>query len=153
MIPLNLPGFDYKIKTVGQRTQIFDKIRKKYIVLTPEEWVRQHLINFLNVYKNYPLSLLKVEAGSKYHSQQKRTDILAYSLSGKPLLLIECKAPEIKIDSGVFEQIARYNVAVRAPYLLVSNGMDHFCCKMDFENGTWAFVEDIPEYLSIPNLF
>jgi hypothetical protein len=146
MTPLNLPGFEYKVKMVGQRTQIFDRIRKKYIALTPEEWVRQHIVNFLSTFKNYPISLLKVEASSKYNSQQKRTDVLAYDLSGNPVLLIECKAPEIKIDAAVFEQISRYNSSIKAPYLLVSNGLDHYCCRVNFETGTWAFTEDIPDF-------
>jgi type I site-specific restriction-modification system R (restriction) subunit len=109
MKKLNLPAYNFKFKTVNQKTQIFDSIRKKYIALTPEEWVRQNFICFLVEEKKYPASLIAVESGLKYLSQKKRTDIVIYSNVGKPIVIVECKAPEVAIKEETFEQISRYN--------------------------------------------
>ena len=119
---LNLPAYQYKIKTDGQRKQIFDRIRKKYVALTPEEWVRQHFINFLIEQKKYPESLMMVEMKLKYNRQQKRGDIVIYNNLGKPCVIVECKSPEIKITQDVFDQAARYNMTLKVEYLLVTNG-------------------------------
>ncbi|MDQ3191713.1 MAG: type I restriction enzyme HsdR N-terminal domain-containing protein [Bacteroidota bacterium] len=134
------------MKKDGQRTQIFDKIRKKYVVLTPEEWVRQHFINFLFTQKNYPLSLMKIEKGLKYNNLARRTDIVIYNNKGLPTLIVECKAPGIKINAGVFEQIARYNMQLRVDLLIVTNGMDHYCCFMDYQTNSFTFIKEIPCY-------
>jgi hypothetical protein len=115
-------------------------------LLTPEEWVRQHIIQFVIQEKKYPASLVAVEIGLKYNQLQKRADVLVYNTSGKPLLLIECKAPEVKITQDVFHQIALYNMTYKVAYLLVTNGLEHYCCVMDYANNTYQFLQDIPEY-------
>ncbi len=146
MIQLNLPAYDYKIKKDGQRTQIFDKIRKKFVALTAEEWVRQHFINFLFIEKQYPLSLMKIEKGLKYNNQQKRTDIVIYNNKGLPSVIVECKAPGVKISADVFEQIARYNMQLKVALLIVTNGMDHYCCIIDYNTNSFTFIKEIPGY-------
>jgi type I site-specific restriction endonuclease len=145
MNSLNLPTFDYKIKSLGQRTQIFDRIRRKYVMLTPEEWVRQHVVNYLNEVKKYPLSLMKTETGLKYNTQQKRTDVVVYNISGSPQILVECKAPEISIKQDTFEQAARYNSTLKAEYIFISNGINHYCCKINHEEGNYSFLSELPE--------
>lgn len=124
MQALNLPNFDIKVRKVQQKLQVYDLVRKKYILLTPEEWVRQHFINFL-LLQAYPLSFLSVERGHEYNSLAKRTDIIAYNKNLQPFLLIECKAPHIKIDEKVCEQAFIYNLAINSPYLALTNGVIH----------------------------
>ncbi len=146
MQELNLPSYSFKLKQDKDKTYVFDAIRKKYVLLTPEEWVRQHIIQFVIQEKKYPASLVAVEIGLKYNQLQKRADVLVYNTSGKPLLLIECKAPEVKITQEVFHQIALYNMTYKVAYLLVTNGLEHYCCVMDYTNNTYQFLQDIPEY-------
>lgn len=146
MKALNLPPYQFKIKQQGLRTQIFDSIRKKYVVLTPEEWVRQNFLQFLIREKNYPASLIAVEAGLKYNQLQKRMDVLVYNKQGTPHLMVECKAPEVKINQDVFDQIARYNMVFKVKYLVVTNGMHHFCCLMDYTNNSYQYLEQIPVF-------
>lgn len=145
-IPLNLPEYPFRLKQENGSTFIFDEIRKKYLVLTPEEWVRQHLIQFLILHKKYPRSLIKLEGGLKLNSLQKRSDILLFNNAGEKIVLVECKAPLVKITQDVFDQIARYNFIHRVKWLIVSNGLNHFCCEIDFENESYRFAEEIPEY-------
>lgn len=146
MKTLNLPPYQFKLKQQGLRTQIFDSIRKKYVVLTPEEWVRQNFLQFLIQEKNYPASLIAVEAGLKYNQLQKRMDVLVYDKQGTPHLMVECKAPEVKINQDVFDQIARYNMVFKVKYLVVTNGMHHFCCLMDYTNNAYQYLEQIPVF-------
>lgn len=146
MKTLNLPPYQFKLKQQGLRTQIFDSIRKKYVVLTPEEWVRQNFLQFLIREKNYPASLIAVEAGLKYNQLQKRMDVLVYDKQGTPHLMVECKAPEVKINQDVFDQIARYNMVFKVKYLVVTNGMHHFCCLMDYTNNAYQYLEQIPVF-------
>jgi type I site-specific restriction endonuclease len=146
MQELNLPSYSFKLKQDKDKTYVFDNIRKKYVLLTPEEWVRQHIIQFVIQEKKYPASLVAVEIGLKYNQLQKRADVLVYNTSGKPLLLIECKAPEVKITQAVFHQIALYNMTYKVDYLLVTNGLEHYCCVMDYTNNSYQFLQDIPEY-------
>lgn len=144
---LNLPFYTFKVKTVNQSTQIFDTIRKKFIELTPEEWVRQHFIRFLIEEKNYPASLFLVEKGLKIKTLSKRTDIIVYSAnSALPYLLVECKAPTIKITQDAFIQAANYNVTQKVNFLIVTNGINHFCCKMNYIDSSFEFLPEIPEY-------
>lgn len=143
---LNLPNYSFRIKEEDKKTKIFDEIRRSFFVLTPEEWVRQNLIQFLIQEKQFPKALIAVEKGLKLHGMQKRMDILVYDRKGQPLLMAECKAPEVSIDQSVFEQIGRYNIRMKLPYLLVSNGLDHYCAKVDFDKANIAFLEDIPSY-------
>lgn len=146
MQALNLPPYPFKLKQQGARNQIFDAIRKKYVVLTPEEWVRQNFLQYLILDKGYPASLIAVEAGLKYNQLQKRMDVLVYDKQGLPHLMVECKAPEVKITQDVFDQIARYNMVFKVKYLVVTNGMNHFCCRMDYTANTYSYLENIPAF-------
>jgi hypothetical protein len=146
MIKLNLPTYNFKFKSKENKTLIFDKLRKKYMVLTPEEWVRQHFVHFLIDKKNYPTSLIALEKQLTINNRKKRTDILVFNTEGTPEIIVECKAPSIKITQDTFDQIARYNLKLKANFLIVTNGLDHFYCKMDFENETYIFLKEIPDY-------
>ncbi len=146
MQKLNLPTCTFNIKSNENKKFIFDIIRKKYFVLTPEEWVRQHFIHFLIYRKKYPISLIAVEKQLRVNQQKKRTDILVFNTLGTPEIIIECKAPSIKITQESFDQIARYNLKLNAKYLVVSNGLTHYFCKMDFKNETYVFLKNIPNY-------
>lgn len=143
---LNLPVYQFKTKVEGQRTYIFDTIRKKYLVLTPEEWVRQNFLQYLIHEKQFPASLIAIEAGLKYNQLQKRLDVLVYDKQGAPHLIVECKAPEIKITQEVFDQVARYNFVFKAKYLVVTNGLQHFCCEMDYNENSFRYIEQIPVF-------
>lgn len=145
-IPLNLPSYPFKIKEEEASVFIFDDIRKKYLLLTPEEWVRQHVVKFLIHEKNYPRTLIKLEGGLKLNALQKRTDILIFDSSGKRVVLVECKAPSVNITQKVFDQIARYNFVHRTECLIVSNGLEHYCCQIDFEQKTYRFIPEIPDF-------
>ena len=146
MQKLNLPSCTFKIKSNENKRFIFDIIRKKYFVLTPEEWVRQHFIHFLIYEKKYPISLIAVEKQLTINHQKKRTDILVFNTEGTPEIIVECKAPKIKITQDSFDQIARYNLKLNAKYLIVSNGLEHYFCKMDYKNETYLFLEGIPSF-------
>ena len=146
MPQLNLPNTILKTKLVGGTTQVFDAVRKKYLVLTPEEWVRQHVIHYLNSEKKYPLGLMGVEQMVKYNEQSTRADIVLYTKEGKPNMIVECKAPKVKITQDAFNQIAKYNFKLRVDFLVVTNGMQHFCCAMDYENNKITFLEEIPQF-------
>ena len=143
---LNLPNAALKTKLVEGTTQVFDAVRKKYLILTPEEWVRQHFIHYLNKEKNYPFGLMGVEKMVKYNSLKTRADIVIYNREGMPSVIVECKAPNVKITQDAFNQIAKYNYKLRVRYLVVTNGLQHFCCEMDYENNKFTFLEEIPEY-------
>lgn len=147
--PLNLPPYPFKLTQKESQLFIFDELRKKNLVLTPEEWVRQHFIQFLIQEKNYPKSLIKLEGGIKLNKLQKRTDILIYSKTGVPEILIECKASSVKIDQKVFDQIARYNLIHQVKYLVVSNGLAHYYCEMDYESQSYRFLPELPNYQRI----
>ncbi|HLU88288.1 MAG TPA: type I restriction enzyme HsdR N-terminal domain-containing protein [Cyclobacteriaceae bacterium] len=144
--PLNLPSYDVRIKELEGRLNIFDPLRKKFLVLTPEEWVRQHMINYLVSYKFYPRSLFSLEKGIKYNQLLKRFDILILDRNGSPFLLVECKAPEVPLTQKTAEQIAVYNKTVGAQYLALTNGRQHICLHNDPESGTYRQFRDFPEY-------
>ena len=143
---LNFPAFDVRTKTEGKRTLIFDSIRKKYVALTPEEWVRQHLIHYLITEKKYPATLISVETPLKYAHVDKRSDVLVHDRNGQPLMLAECKAPEVAITQKVFEQIAVYNLAIQAPCLMVTNGLQHYCLTAATDSAPACFLNEVPEY-------
>ncbi len=149
MQELNLPRYNFKIRESDKFRQIFDEVRKKFIVLTPEEWVRQHFINYLITHLSYPKSLIKVEFGIKYNQLSKRPDILIYSSTGKPLLIIECKAPKIKLTKSVLEQVSVYNKVIKSPYVIVTNGMQHICWRNIFTTNEIDFLQEIPDYHSV----
>lgn len=144
MRQLNLPAFQYRIKKEEGKQFIFDEIRKKFLVLTPEEWVRQHFVHFLIHTKGYAKGLIRLEGGLTYNTLQKRTDILVFDNQGLPKLIVECKAPEVKITQKVFEQVAIYNQQVKAEIIVVTNGLDHYCCSVDHGNQQYDFLKDVP---------
>ena len=146
MQKLNLPNYTFKLKSNEKHTLIYDGIRKKDIVLTPEEWVRQHFIQFLIQEKKYPISLIAVEKQLIINNLKKRTDILVFSSDGLPNIIVECKAPQIKITQATFDQIARYNLKLNANFLIVTNGLQHYYCKLDLENKSYIFLQNIPTY-------
>ena len=146
---LNLPSYSFKFKELDQRTQIFDPIRKKYIFLTPEEWVRQNFIQYLIQEKQFPKSLIAVEMGLKYNKMQKRGDVVVYNKSGNPMVIIECKSTKVKIAQDTFDQIARYNMVLKVQYLVVTNGFNHYCCTMDYEKKSYLFINEIPNYCDL----
>lgn len=146
MLSLNLPTFAAKVKEKDGKHVIFDPVRRKFVALTPEEWVRQHFVNYLISDKGYPKELLGNEVPLKLNGTSKRCDTVAYNRFLTPLMIVEYKAPHIEITSSVFDQIVRYNMVLHVRYLAVSNGISHFCCKIDYENLTYSFLEGIPEY-------
>jgi|TARA_B110000285_G_scaffold230326_1_gene296738 hypothetical protein len=149
MQKLNLPSFQFKLKSSENKQLIFDIIRKKYVVLTPEEWVRQNLIHFLIKEKNYPISLISCEKQLLVNKLKKRFDLLIYGPNGTPILIIECKSPKVKISQDTFDQIARYNMELKSEFLVVSNGIIHYSCKVNHEDQSYIFLEEIPKYEDI----
>lgn len=145
MIPLNLPNYTFKLKEENGKHYIFDEIRKKYLVLTPEEWVRQNFVKFLVDQKKTPSSLVVIEKGLKLNELSKRADLLVYKNSS-PILMVECKAPTVKITQDTFDQISRYNLTFKVPYLIVTNGLAHYCCKIDLEKKSSEFLKEIPDF-------
>jgi len=146
VIALNFPPYSFRLKNSENKTHIFDVIRKKFVVLQPEEWVRQHLVKYLIENKNYPKSHINVEKQLKVNSIKKRYDIVVFNSDGSIEILVECKAPEILINQKTFDQIARYNLNLSANYLIVTNGLTHFYCKMDLEQEKYEFLKDIPDF-------
>jgi hypothetical protein len=147
MQELNFPNYSFRFKNSENKVAIFDEIRKKFILLTPEEWVRQNTIKFILQEKKYPKSYLNVEKIIKINDLIKRYDIVVFQPNGKIFLLIECKAPEVSITQNTFDQIARYNLSLKAEYLMVTNGLNHYFCKMDFEKEEYIFLKDLPEFI------
>jgi hypothetical protein len=143
---LNLPVFDLKIRQKEGKQEVFDIIRKKYVSLTKEEWVRQNFIHFLIREKQYPQSLIGVEYTLQLLKQSRRPDIVLFDNNGIPRLIVECKSPEVKISQDTFDQVARYNMSLRVDYLIVTNGIDHYCCLINYKKGKYEFLADIPEY-------
>jgi hypothetical protein len=147
MMPfLNLPLYNIRVLERNGRAMVYDPIRSKYVALTPEEWVRQHFVNFLVTVRHYPPALLGNEINLRINSTAKRCDSVVYDSFLAPLMIIEYKAPTVAIKRGVFDQISRYNTALRVRYLTVSNGLSHYCCRIDYESQTYTFLEDIPDY-------
>jgi len=152
MQQLNLPEFQAKTRLFEGQHQIFDGIRRKYVALTPEEWVRQHLINYLVIEKKFPNGLLAVEYPLIINKVKHRADVVAFNSKGKPILVVECKAPEVNINNDVILQISRYNILLKAPFLIVSNGIVHFCVKVDFKNSSTQPLSIIPYYAEISSV-
>ncbi len=144
--PLNLPPYPFRITDHNGQLTVFDEIRKKQIIITPEEWVRQHFVQYLINQKNYPKSLIKLEGGLTLHGLAKRTDIVVFNRDGQKTLLIECKAPSVNISQKVFDQVARYNMVHRVNYIAVSNGLNHVYCHIDINNKQYSFIEELPDY-------
>jgi hypothetical protein len=148
MQQLNFPSYSFRFKNSENKVSIFDVIRKKFIILTPEEWVRQHVVLFLLEEKKYPKSLINVEKVIHVNGLRRRYDVVVFNSDGSIFLLIECKAPEIKTAQATFDQIARYNMTLKAEYLMVTNGLNHYFCQMDFENEQYKFLEELPKFKS-----
>lgn len=146
MRALNLPEFDSKLKKSEGKVWIFDVIRKKFVVLTPEEWVRQHLIHYLIAHLGYPRALVKIETGLQYNSLQKRSDIVVYDREGKPWMIVECKSFEVELDQKSIHQVAAYNTTIRAPYVVVSNGLRHVCYQVSESTKEVVPLKSFPEY-------
>ena len=143
---LNFPKFSFRFKNKENKISIFDVIRKRFVILQPEEWVRQHCIHYLIDYKGYPKSLINIEKELIINSLRKRYDIVVFNSDGSIHLIVECKAPAVNINQNVFDQIALYNLSLNATYLMISNGINHYYCQMDFKKEKYHFLKDIPEY-------
>lgn len=146
MLSLNLPTFEAKITIKDGKNVIFDVLRHRYVALTPEEWVRQHFVHYLINNKGYPATLMANEVQVHLNTTKKRCDTVLYRRDLSPRLIIEYKKPEVEITQAVFNQITRYNMVLRADYLIVSNGLHHYCCRMNYENNSYTFLPDIPCY-------
>jgi hypothetical protein len=149
MQTLNFPEFQFRMSTEGDRKLIYDPIRRKMVRLTPEEWVRQHVIAYLTGLKGYPIGLLGVEKQIVLNGLMKRFDIVAFNNSGSPIVLIECKAPYVLISQKTFDQAARYNLQLNARIFFITNGLNHFCCLLDPIANNYQFLEEIPPYSSL----
>ena len=146
MQKLNFPDYTFRFKNSENKVAIFDDIRKKFILLTPEEWVRQHVVHFLLTDKKFPISHINVEKVLKINGLTKRYDVIVFRPDGRIFLLVECKAPEVVISQNTFDQIARYNMTMDAMHLMVTNGLNHYFCQIDNEQEKYMFLHDIPEY-------
>jgi len=146
---LNLPTYSFKLKSDGNIIYIFDKFRKKYIKLTPEEWVRQNLLYYLESERGFPASRIVLEKTLVVNNLRKRADFLVYDSLRNPLLLAECKSYDTDLTNDVFSQISSYNIRFRVEYILISNGLKHYCCRLNFKTNEIKFLTDIPEYSSI----
>ncbi|MBT8260642.1 MAG: type I restriction enzyme HsdR N-terminal domain-containing protein [Flavobacteriaceae bacterium] len=146
MQKLNFPSYSFRFKSKENNTLIFDEIRKKFVVLKPEEWVRQHCVKFLIEEKKYPKSLINVEKSLKINDLIKRYDIVVFNSDGSIHLIVECKSPKIKITQHTFDQIAQYNLALNASFLMVTNGINHYYCNIDFEKEVYNFLKEIPSH-------
>ena len=149
MQQLNFPNYPFRFKNSENKVSIFDEIRKKFVVLTPEEWVRQHTVRYLLEEKKYSKSYINVEKMITINGLTKRYDIVVFHPDGSIFVLIECKAPEVSISQTTFDQIARYNMVMDANYLMVTNGLNHYFCQMDFENERYQFLRDLPDYIKL----
>lgn len=149
MLQLNLPAYETRMCSRDGKTMIFDPLRKAYVTLTPEEWVRQHFVNFLTNFKGYPATLMANEVAIMLNGMKRRCDTVVYDKELRPRVIVEYKAPSVKITKEVFAQISRYNLTLQVDYLIVSNGLRHYCCKMDYDKGSYTFLQEIPEYSKI----
>ena len=149
MLQLNLPDYNFSIKNVKGKNYIFDVNRKKYVALTPEEWVRQNFIKYLVDEKAYPSSLIAIEQQLLMNGMKKRCDAVVYNYNTEPVIIIEFKAPNIRISQETFDQAAVYNSKLNVGFFIISNGFEHYCCKVDAENSKYNFLSEIPEYYKI----
>ena len=146
MLDLNLPPFNINVKKMDGKLLVFDCLRRKFVALTPEEWVRQHFVNYLISEKGYPQALIANEIQINLNNQKKRCDSVVYNRELAPLMIVEYKSPDVNITQAVFDQIIRYNIVLRVDYLIVTNGLNHYCCKMDYDSQTFSYLPDIPLY-------
>jgi hypothetical protein len=146
MVKLNLPEFEYNVKKAEGKVWIFDIIRKRFIVLTPEEWVRQHFVNYIITELKYPRALIKIETGLVYNKLSKRSDIIVHNRQGQPWMIIECKAPELKLSQQTLQQVTMYNASIRANYIVVTNGLVHLCCEVNWADRVTTLLKAFPDY-------
>ncbi len=146
MQPLNLPPAELGIDRQGDRLRVFDILRRRHVALTPEEWVRQHFVHYLINTLGYPVELLANEVSLSLNGMQRRCDSVLYDLHAQPRMIIEYKAPSVPLTQQVFDQISRYNIVMRVRYLIVSNGLVHYCCCVDYDSATYSFLREIPPY-------
>ena len=146
--PLNLPAFGHKLTETDGVIRIFDQLRRKHVLLTPEEWVRQHLLHYLISYLHYPKALVSVERGLRYNKRQKRSDVVVFDLQGKPLLLVECKAASVKLSPAACEQLAVYNSTLGAPVVAITNGLDCYCWQLNLATRKYEALPGIPAFLA-----
>ena len=149
MLALNLPPYETKITEREGKRQILDILRRSFVALTPEEWVRQHFVHYLLEHKGYPAALMANEVAITLNGTKRRCDTVVYDRLLRPRAIIEYKAPEVKITKEVFAQISRYNLKLKDEYLIISNGLQHYCCRMDYEKQSYTFLQEIPEYSTI----
>ena len=149
MIPLNLPDYEIKLSGTPTKPTIFDILRRKYVALTPEEWVRQHFVNYLIHHKGYPQLLMANEVALSIGDKSLRADSVLYDRDLKPQMILEYKAPTIALTQKVFDQITVYNMLLHVDYLVVSNGLQHICCKMNYTDNSYTFLSDLPHYTEI----
>ncbi|KQS45724.1 MULTISPECIES: type I restriction enzyme HsdR N-terminal domain-containing protein [Flavobacterium] len=146
MQQLNFNSYDFRFRNTEGRISIFDEIRKKFIILTPEEWVRQNVVQYLLQEKKYPKSYINVEKVIKINGLVKRYDVVVFQPNGKLFLLVECKSTDIVINQTTFDQIARYNMVLESEYLMVTNGLNHYFCQMDYQNEKYNFLKELPAF-------
>jgi type I site-specific restriction-modification system R (restriction) subunit len=146
MQELNLPAYEFRIKTEGTKKYIFDLVRKRFVLLTPEEWVRQHFMRYLSEEKKYPESLMAVEKQITLNGKLFRFDLLVYRRNGQPLLIAEFKAPGVKISQDTFDQVVRYNMALKVERVVVSNGLQHFVCEIDYQQNNYKYLREVPDF-------
>jgi hypothetical protein len=149
MQKLNLPEYEFKLRIESGKTMIFDSFRNKYLVLTPEENVRQHFTRYLIEEKGFPASYIMTEYSLSLNKMSKRCDVIVFDRTREPVALVECKSPDVKITQDVFDQVARYNIVFKVSYLLVTNGLKHYCCQIDFASGKAKFLPEIPEFKNL----
>ena len=149
MLPLNLPFYPAKIQKRNGKNVIFDSLRQKYVALTPEEWVRQHFTHFLTDFKGYPKGLLANEIQLDLNGTKKRCDTVPFNKDLSAKMIIEYKAPSVEITQAVFDQITRYNMVLKVDYLIVSNGINHYCCRIDYSTMKYTFLPEIPDYTAL----
>ena len=147
--PIDFPNYSLRFRQNAGRREIFDLVRKKFVALTPEEIVRQHFIYYLHEEQDVPLSLMSVEKSLKLHGMIRRCDIVVYNREGQPVMIVECKAPEVALNQAVLDQAARYNLKLQVPYLLVSNGHEYYCCKINRQQQDVDFLEAIPSFVEM----
>ncbi len=141
-----MPNYPVQSKTEGDQDWIFDRFRRKYVALTPEEWVRQHFLNYLVNELGYPKSLVKVERGLTVNKMDKRTDIIVYDREARPFLLVECKSAQVHLTDKAFNQLSVYNKVIKARYLVITNGLKHYCCCMDYSSNSYRFQSQLPVF-------
>lgn len=149
MLQLNFPSYSFNVKSANDKRMIFDSCRKKYVPLTPEEWVRQNMVQFLIQEKNFPKSWIANEVTVELNQMRKRCDTVVFDKNSQPILIIEYKAPNVKITQETFDQIASYNFKLKVNYLIVSNGISHYCCKINYEEQKYIFFQEIPSFDSL----